>query len=701
MRREAATGCSLAAAVSTPYFPVMGTTPTDIDPTTELIEEDEEQSLPELDAAIDLAQAVGSLPDGRAAILRYAKVAPSSPGVYRMIDAKGDMLYVGKAKNIRRRIIAYARPAGYDPRIERMIAATASLEFVSTATETEALLLEANLIKRLRPRFNVLLRDDKSFPYILITADHWAPQILKHRGAHTRRGNYYGPFASVWAVNRTITALQRAFLLRSCSDAFFEGRTRPCLLYQIKRCSGPCTGEIDFTQYGTLVRESNAFLSGKSQAVKDALAAEMEKASEGLEFERAAIYRDRLAALSAVQSRQGINPRGVDNADVFAVHQSGGFSCVEVFFFRAGQNWGNRAYFPRADRSLSAAEVLGSFLAQFYDDKPPPACILISHAIEERELLAEALSTKSGHKVEVIVPQRGEKKDLVDHALANAREALARKLAETSSQRKLLAALSESFGLPRPPARIEVYDNSHIQGTNAVGAMIVAGPEGFQKNQYRKFNIRSSDLVPGDDFGMMREVLSRRFKRLLNEAARPPASSALSTAVAPDESSSAADETPDHDNASPWPDLVIIDGGRGQLGAAQETLVALGIADLALLAVAKGPERDAGLETFFVPGREPLRLKPRDPVLYFVQRLRDEAHRFAIGSHRQRRRRDIRQAGLQEIPGIGPTRKRALLHHFGTLKAIERAALSDLAKVPGISAETARKIYDFFHEPAN
>jgi excinuclease ABC subunit C len=679
----------------------MGTTPQDIDPTTELIEEDEEQSLPELDAAIDLAQAVGSLPDGRAAILRYAKVAPSSPGVYRMIDTKGDVLYVGKAKNIRRRIIAYARPTGYDPRIERMIAATASLEFVSTATETEALLLEANLIKRLRPRFNVLLRDDKSFPYILITADHWAPQILKHRGAHNRRGSYYGPFASVWAVNRTITALQRAFLLRSCSDAFFESRTRPCLLYQIKRCSGPCTGEIDFTQYGTLVQESNAFLSGKSQAVKDELAAEMEKASEGLEFERAAIYRDRLAALSAVQSHQGINPRGVDNADVFAVHQSGGFSCVEVFFFRAGQNWGNRAYFPRADRSLSAAEVLGAFLAQFYDDKPPPACILVSHAVEERELLAEALSTKSGHKVEVTVPQRGEKKDLVDHALANAREALARKLAETSSQRKLLAALSESFGLPRPPGRIEVYDNSHIQGTNAVGAMIVAGPEGFQKNQYRKFNIRSSDLVPGDDFGMMREVLSRRFKRLLSEAARPPASSALFTAVAPDESQTAADESPDHDSASPWPDLVIIDGGRGQLGAAQETLAGLGIADLALLAVAKGPERDAGLETFFVPGREPLKLKPRDPVLYFVQRLRDEAHRFAIGSHRARRRRDIRQAGLQEIPGIGPTRKRALLHHFGTLKAIERAALSDLVKVPGISAETARKIYDFFHERTN
>jgi excinuclease ABC subunit C len=615
-----------------------------------------------------------------------------------MIDANGDVLYVGKAKNIRKRIIAYARPTGYDPRIERMIAATAALEFVSTATETEALLLEANLIKRLRPRFNVLLRDDKSFPYIFITADHWAPQILKHRGARTRQGNYYGPFASVWAVNRTITALQRAFLLRSCSDPFFESRTRPCLLYQIKRCSGPCTREIDFAEYGKLVREANAFLSGKSQAVKDALAAEMEKASGTLEFERAAIYRDRLAALSAVQSHQGINPRGVEEADVFAVHQAGGFSCVEVFFFRTGQNWGNRAYFPKADRSLAAGEVLGAFLAQFYDDKPCPRCIFISHEIEERALLAEALSTKSGHKVEVNVPQRGEKKDLVDHALANAREALARKLAESSSQRRLLELLADVFVLPRSPRRIEVYDNSHIQGSNAVGAMIVAGAEGFQKNQYRKFNIRAADLVPGDDFGMMREVLSRRFKRLMNEAPRPMPGASSPGAQAGEAIDIAG--SPDGDAASPWPDLVVIDGGRGQLSAAQETLTALGIIDVPLVAVAKGPDRNAGMETFFVPGRDPFKLKPRDPVLYFIERLRDEAHRFAVGSHRIRRRRDIREAGLQEIPGIGPTRKRALLHHFGTLKAIERAAPADLAKVPGISAETARKIYDFFHERA-
>jgi excinuclease ABC subunit C len=685
----------------------MSATKKDVDPATALTEEDDEQSLPEpeQESAIDLADFGGSLPEGRAAILRYCRLAPTSPGVYRMMDAKGDVLYVGKAKNIRKRIAAYARPTAYDTRIERMIAVTAALEFVSTATETEALLLEANLIKRLRPRFNVLLRDDKSFPYILITGDHWAAQIVKHRGAHTRPGNYYGPFASVWAVNRTITALQRAFLLRSCSDSFFESRTRPCLLYQIKRCSGPCTGEIEFPQYAGLVREANAFLSGKSQAVKDELAAEMEKAAAALEFERAAIYRDRLAALSTVQSHQGINPSGIEDADVFAVHQASGFSCVEVFFFRGGQNWGNRAYFPKADRSFAAGEVLGAFLAQFYDDKSPPGCILISHAVAEQALLAEALTTKSGHKVEVSVPQRGEKKELVDHALANAREALARKLAESSSQRQLLAALGERFGLSRPPLRVEVYDNSHIQGSNPVGAMIVAGPEGFEKNQYRRFNIRSSELMPGDDFAMMREVLGRRFKRLINEEPRasvqaPPAIVAGVAARA------LADATVDGegdraDSDSSWPGLIIIDGGRGQLTTAHETLAALGVADIPVLAVAKGADRDAGRETFFLPGREAFKLPPRDPVLYFVQRLRDEAHRFAIGSHRLRRGRGLRESGLQEIPGIGPTRKRALLHHFGTLKAIERAAPADLAKVPGISAETARKIYDFFHERAS
>ncbi len=690
----------------------------DIDPAMELAEEEDEQSLPEVEheTAIDLAAGSGPLAAGRAAIARHAKFAPNSPGVYRMIDANGEVLYVGKAKSIRKRIAAYARPTGYDTRIERMVAATAALEFVSTATETEALLLEANLIKRLRPRFNVLLRDDKSFPYILITADHWAPQILKHRGGRTRAGHYYGPFASVGAVNRTITALQRAFLLRSCSDGFFESRTRPCLLYQIKRCSGPCTREVDFAEYGKLVREANAFLSGRSRTVKEELAAEMEQASAALDFERAAIYRDRLAALSAVQAHQGINPRGVEEADVFAVHQEGGFFCVEVFFFRTGQNWGNRAYFPKADRSLGMGEVLGAFLAQFYDDKPCPRLILVSHPIEEQQLLADALSAKSDHKVEVLLPRRGEKKDMVDHALANAREALGRKLADTSSQHKLLTALAECFGLPRVPRRIEVYDNSHIQGSNAVGAMIVAGPEGFQKNQYRKFNIRSADLTPGDDFGMMREVLGRRFKRLIAEAPRaleqapglrPPAQDG-GCKDAPDRDGHAEVLTPgaakrdggDDEGSSPWPDLVLIDGGRGQLTAAYETLAGLGITDVPLAAIAKGPDRDAGRETFFLPGREPFRLKPRDPLLYFVERLRDEAHRFAVGSHRVRRRRDLRETGLQEIPGIGPTRKRALLSHFGTLKAIERASPADLAEVAGISGETARKIYDFFHERA-
>ncbi len=674
----------------------MNGTKKDLEPETELVDDEEEASLPEIDEerALDIAEASGPLAAGRAAILQHARHAPSAPGVYRMIDAKGDVLYVGKAKNIKKRVTAYARPTGHDSRITRMIAATATLEFVTTATETEALLLEANLIKRLRPRFNVLLRDDKSFPYILITSDHWAPQILKHRGARSRPGNYYGPFASVWAVNRTITALQRAFLLRSCTDGFFESRTRPCLLHQIKRCSGPCTQEIAFADYAELVREANAFLSGKSQTVKEELAAEMEKASEGMEFERAAIYRDRLAALSAIQSHQGINPRGVEEADVFAVHQDGGFTCIEVFFFRTGQNWGNRAYFPKADRSLGPGEVLGAFLAQFYDDKPAPGAILLSHDVEERALLAEALSTKTGRKVEVTVPQRGEKKDLVNHALANAREALARKLADTSSQQKLLAALAESFALPRPPQRIEVYDNSHIAGTNAVGAMIVAGPEGFRKNQYRKFNIRSSELTPGDDYAMMREVLQRRFKRLIDEAPRPSGFDDALAAVATGDAEVEAGEQ------SPWPDLVLIDGGQGQLKAAQDTLAELGLTDVPLAAIAKGMDRDAGRETFFLPGRTPFKLPPRDPLLYFIQRMRDEAHRFAIGSHRARRKKDIREAGLQEIPGIGPRRKRALLRHFGTLKAIERASLPDLAQVPGINAETARKIYDFFHEAA-
>ncbi|MGX9391551.1 excinuclease ABC subunit UvrC [Nitrobacteraceae bacterium UC4446_H13] len=665
-----------------PAAPGLDPATQDIDPATVAGgngEEDEEQ-LPESIDEGSGAVAEGPFAIGRAAIEQAVRLAPTSPGVYRMLNAANDVLYVGKAKNVRKRLSSYARPTGHVARIARMIAATVMVEIVSTATETEALLLEANLIKQLRPRFNVLLRDDKSFPYILITGDHWAPQMVKHRGAQSRPGRYFGPFASVGAVNRTITALQRAFLVRSCTDSFFESRTRPCLLYQIRRCAAPCTGEIDFPGYTALVREATDFLSGRSRAVKEDLAREMEKASDDLAFERAAIYRDRLAALSAIQSTQGINPRTVEEADVFAVHQEGGYFCIEVFFFRTGQNWGNRAYFPRAEKSFTCEEVLGSFLAQFYDDKPPPKLVLLSHVIEERELLASALGVKAGFKVEVTTPQRGEKKDLVAHALTNAREALGRKLADTATQARLLQGLATILTLPKVPNRVEVYDNSHIQGTNAVGAMIVAGPDGFLKNQYRKFNIRSEGLTPGDDYAMMREVLERRFKRLLTQGPDP---------TTPTE---ASDDTPQQ-----WPDLVIIDGGRGQLNAAQAVFDELGLTQVSLIAVAKGPDRDAGRETLFMSGREPMKLEPRDPVLYFIQRLRDEAHRFVIGSHRKLRKKDIREAGLQEIAGIGPSRKRALLHHFGTLKEIERASLADLGKVPGISAESARRIFEFFH----
>ncbi|MBV8921923.1 excinuclease ABC subunit UvrC [Bradyrhizobium sp.] len=653
----------------------------DVDPATSTGEDEDEARLPELPEEIADTVAEGPLAAGHDAIERAVRLAPTSPGVYRMLNAANDVLYVGKAKNVKKRLTSYARPnAPHPARILRMIAATVSVEIISTTTETEALLLEANLIKQLRPRFNVQLRDDKSFPYILMTGDHWAPQILKHRGAQTRPGRYFGPFASAGAVGRTITALQRAFLIRSCTDGFFESRTRPCLLYQIRRCAGPCTGEIDFPGYTELVREATDFLSGKSQGVKQLLASEMEKASSEMEFETAAVYRDRLAALSAIQSQQGINPRTVEEADVFAIHQEGGYSCVEVFFFRTGQNWGNRAYFPRAEKSYTPEEVLSSFLAQFYDDKPPPKCILLSHDIEECELLADALSVKAGRKVEISLPKRGEKKELIAHALTNAREALGRKLADTATQSRLLDALATTLQLPQAPRRIEVYDNSHIQGTNAVGAMIVAGPDGFIKNQYRKFNIRSDGLTPGDDYAMMREVLQRRFKRLL----APPETDARKAKA-------------DDESVPQWPDLVIIDGGRGQLGAARKIFESLGLTQVALMAVAKGPERDAGRETLFLPDREAIKLEPRDPVLYFIQRLRDEAHRFVIGSHRKLRKKDIREAGLQEIPGIGPSRKRALLHHFGTLKEIERASIADLGKVPGVSAESARRIFEFFH----
>jgi len=712
-----------------------------LEPEIELKDDEEEAQLPDLPddggMGLDVPPEAGP---GRSVISEFAKHAPQGPGVYRMIGAGGEVLYVGKAKNIRRRVLSYARPTGEVTRIARMVAITASIEFVTTATETQALLLEANLIKRLRPRFNVLLRDDKSFPYILISKDERPAQILKHRGARNREGDYFGPFAAVNAVNRTITALERAFLIRSCSDAVFDSRTRPCLLYQIKRCSAPCTGEISRPAYDELVREAKEFLSGRSRAVKEDLAREMDQAAEALDFERAAVLRDRLAALAAVQAHQDINPRDIEEADVFAVFQDGGFFCIEVFFFRSCQNWGNRAYFPRADRSLTPGEVLGAFLAQFYDDKPCPRLILLSEEIEDRELLAQALTIKSDRKVDILVPRRGGKRDVIAHALANAREALGRKLAEAASQQRLLAALAGTFGLAGPPRRIEVYDNSHIQGTNAVGAMIVAGPEGLRKNQYRKFNIKSADITPGDDFGMMREVLTRRFKRLMNEKPRGVSSpsplvgegwgggSGDLGAEVPHSPTPTPDPSPaeprysegsvtqqsdrsrqqptsvggrEKDAEQPWPDLVIVDGGEGQLRAARETLAALGIVDVPIVGIAKGPDRDAGRETFHMPGRQPFRLPPRDPVLYFVQRLRDEAHRFAIGSHRQRRSRDIREAGLQEIAGIGPTRKRALLRHFGTLKAVERASISDLIQVPGISAETARRIYDFFHESAD
>src|ERR1700686_3065977 len=538
---------------SQPDLPPQDAATADIDPATAPAEDDDEALLPEIPELAGEAVPEGPLAIGHAAIEQAARLAPTSPGVYRMLNAANDVLYVGKAKNVRKRLASYARVAAIQPaRIMRMIAATVTVEIVSTATETEALLLEANLIKQLRPRFNVQLRDDKSFPYILITGDHWAPQILKHRGAQTRPGRYFGPFASAGAVNRTITALQRAFLVRSCTDAFFESRTRPCLLYQIRRCSGPCTGEIDFPGYTELVREAKDFLSGRSRLVKRELAGEMEKASAELAFETAALYRDRLAALSAIQSQQGINPPTVEEADVFAIHQEGGYSCVEVFFFRTGQNWGNRAYFPRAEKSFTPEEVLASFLAQFYDDKPPPKLILLSHPIEEAELLANALSIKAGFKVEVSTPQRGEKKELIAHALTNAREALGRKLADTATQGRLLQGLVPTLGLPHPPRRIEVYDNSHIQGTNAVGAMVVAGPDGFIKNQYRKFKIRAEGLTPGGDYAIMREVLQRRFKRLLT----PPADG--------EKMKSGDDDVPQ------WPDLVIIDGGRGQLNAVRE-----------------------------------------------------------------------------------------------------------------------------------
>lgn len=665
-----------------------------------IVSPDEALPLPAFDGA---PTPLGPDARGVEVIAHFVRRLPLGPGVYRMLDGDGAVLYVGKARSLKKRVTSYTRLQGQSNRILRMILSTASMEFVTTRSETEALLLEANLIKRLRPRFNVLLRDDKSFPYILVTGDHEAPALVKHRGARRREGSYFGPFASAGAVNSTINALQKAFLVRNCTDSYYANRSRPCLLHQIKRCAAPCTGEVSLEDYAGLVAEAKAFLSGRSQMVKKELAGAMEQAAATLDFETAAIYRDRLAALSHIQSHQGINPQGVEEADVFAVHQEGGQTCVQVFFFRTGQNWGNHAQFPRADRSMGEAEVLESVLAQFYDDKPAPRLILLSHDIEERALLAAALGERAGHRVEVAVPQRGEKRQLVEHALVNARQALGRRLAETSSQARLLKGVAEVFGLPRPPTRIEVYDNSHIMGTNAVGGMIVAGTEGFAKGQYRKFNIRSEELVPGDDYGMMREVLTRRFSRLLKEHGpeRPSLRAgpdAMAMAEAGTTGEAGAGEEAGATAMPAWPDLVFIDGGLGQLNAARETLAGLGIDDVPLVGIAKGPDRDAGREKFFIPGRDPFLLPERDPMLYFVQRLRDEAHRFAIGSHRARRKKDIARSPLDEIAGIGPARKRALLRHFGTAKAVSKAGIADLMAVEGVSETVARLIYDHFHE---
>ena len=622
------------------------------------------------------------VPDGRGAelIRDFATRLPAKPGVYRMYDAKGDVIYVGKARNLKNRVSNYTRLWGHTARISAMIALTANMEFVTTATEAEALLLEANLIKKLKPRFNVILRDDKSFPYILIARDHNVAQLVKHRGARNRKGSYFGPFASAGAVNRAINTLQKAFLLRTCTDSVYANRTRPCLLYQIKRCAAPCVNYIDPQAYGELAKEAEAFLNGKSQVVKEELAKQMEEAADNLDFERAASYRDRIQAMSFVTQTQGINPQGVEEADVFGLAQEGGQSCIQVFFFRSFQNWGNRAYYPKADRTHEAPEIMAAFLAQFYDDKPIPDLVLLSHDVEERELLEEALSTHAGRKIEVAVPQRGEKKSLVEHAVTNAREALGRRMAETSSQTRLLEGVQKVFDLPEPPRRIEVYDNSHIQGSNPVGGMIVSGPDGFIRSQYRKFNIRS-DEIGSDDFAMMREVLTRRFSRLLKE-----------------QGEARGDEQ--GKDVQAWPDLLLIDGGQGQLSAAKAVLDELGLSDLPVAGVAKGPDRDAGREHFYVPGRASFMLEARDPVLYYIQRLRDEAHRFAIGSHRARRSRAIGVNPLDEVAGIGPLRKKALLQAFGSAKAVSRASVTDLAGVEGVSHALAQAIYDHFHESA-
>ena len=616
---------------------------------------------------------------GARLIADYVKRLPDTPGVYRMIGEAGELLYVGKARSLKKRVVQYAQGRAHSQRLQHMVVMTRAMEFVTTRTEADALLLESNLIKRLKPRFNLVLRDDKSFPEIVLRQDHAAPQLRKHRGAHTIKGEYFGPFASTWAVNRTLNTLQKAFLLRSCSDSVYDSRTRPCMLHQIKRCSAPCTGEISHEGYAELVGEAHEFLRGRSRAVNQRLVAEMEAAAEEMEFERAARVRDRIRALAGVTNEQGINPEHVEEADVIALHHDGGQTCVQVFFFRAGQNWGNRAYFQRLaqvgeDDWTDEAVTLGNFLGQFYDDKPVPKLILLDRDVPNRELYAEAFRAQAGRKVEILVPKQAEKRRLVDHAQANAREALARRMAEGSAQVKLLSGVCEVFKLEGSPERIEVYDNSHIVGTNAVGGMIVAGPEGFQKSQYRKWNIKSGELTPGDDYAMMNQVLRRRFARLQKDEAEGV--------------------------ESPKPDLILVDGGQGQLDAALEVMADLGVDDVAVVGVAKGPDRDAGLERFFMPGRTPFMLQPKDPVLYYLQRLRDEAHRFAIGTHRAKRAKALTKNPLDEIDGVGPARKRALLQAFGSARGVSRADVADLLKVEGVNQALAERIYATFRRGA-
>ena len=605
-------------------------------------------------------------------IQKYVRQLDTSPGVYRMLDAQARVLYVGKARNLKARVSNYARPTGHSSRIARMISETSQMMFLTTKTETEALLLEQNLIKQLKPRYNVLLRDDKSFPNILVTTKHEFPQIKKHRGAKKEKGAYYGPFASAGAVNKSLNQLQRVFQLRNCSDAMFETRTRPCLQYQIKRCSGPCVGRISARDYQASVKDAQRFLSGKSTEIQESLASQMAQASEAMEFERAAALRDRIRAMTQVQTNQGINPRTVSEADVIALHIEGGQACVQMFFIRANQNWGNRDFYPRISADHSHAEVLEAFVGQFYSSKEAPRQLILSHDIENADLVSAALSEAAGHKVELIYPQRGEKFELVSGALRNAKESLALRMSETATQAKLLRGIAEAFALDEAPKRIEVFDNSHIHGAYAVGAMIVSGPDGFLKNQYRKFNIRGDDLTPGDDFGMMKEVMTRRFTRLIKE-------------------------DPERTSES-WPDLLLIDGGAGQVSAVAEILETLGVDDVPMVGVAKGVDRDHGKEEFYIPGRSVFALQRNDPVLYFVQRMRDEAHRFAIGTHRAKRAKAISANPLDDIAGIGASRKRALLAHFGSAKAVSRANLADLKAVDGISAAMAEKIYDFFHE---